>query len=81
MDESFEFLLSTQGFELSDFAVPVLPVSVDLTESPPHTSSSLAPPPPPVAAISVSSDDDDVAPTDDSPLNQTLTFIDFLADM
>ncbi len=81
MDDSLEFVLLTQGFSMSDLDFPLAPVTVDLTKDADCSSQPLAGPPISPAAPVCKSSDDEVRPTDKSPHDQTLTFIDFVSDM
>ncbi len=81
MDESFEFLLSTQGFDVSPLDLPPpVPVTVDLTTCDSALMESPAPPTSAATPVCLSSDEE-MGPTDDCEHDQTLTFIDFAADM
>ncbi len=82
MDESFDFVVSTQAFEVAPDILPC-PSSVPCaTESRGNLPQlpSFPPMDDPAVILDISSDAD-VAPTDDSVFNQTLSFIDFMKDM
>ena len=82
MDESFDFVVSTQAFEVAPDILPCPSSMPCATES----CGNLPQPPsfPPMddpAVILDISSDADVAPTEDSVFNQMLSFIDFMKDM
>ncbi len=82
MDSSFEFLMSTQGFDMGLDLLPIHPVGAVGAECEdnavlPAVSEIMEDPP----LVLDFSSDADVGPTDDSVFNQTLTFIDFVKDM